>query len=40
MGFQIWLQADYEKLCAKILPVMPYTHYFHRLVPVQCLYFP
>lgn len=26
---EIWLQSDYDKLCMKILPVMPYTHYFH-----------
>lgn len=26
---EIWLQSDYDKLCTKILPVMPYTHYFH-----------
>lgn len=29
---QIWLQSDYDKLCMKIFPVMPYTHYFHGLV--------
>lgn len=34
--FQIWLQSDYDKLCTKILPVMPYTHYFHRLVYGIC----
>lgn len=26
---EIWAQSDYETLCAKVLTVMPYTHYFH-----------
>lgn len=26
---EIWAQDDYEKLCARILSALPYTHYFH-----------
>ncbi|KAK2163915.1 hypothetical protein LSH36_72g05013 [Paralvinella palmiformis] len=27
---EIWTQHDYNTLCAKVLTIMPYTHYFHR----------